>query len=253
MVLSTCLKLLIFLPAILTPSCASSSPAFHMMHSAYRLNKQSGNIQPCTPFPVCCSTSSSNCCFFTCIQISQEAGQAVWYSLLFKNFPQFVVIHTFKGFCVVNKAEADVFLELSCFLDDPTVWLIRGLEFSVLLSSLCWRERPWRLRPIINSQWVNQSYIVTQLRDWACVCAHTHTALGNENTIKTLTNRAHRASGLVNTWGFGENGTHEEVWKLQDLSPCFVLCVSFNWLFLSYILSQLTSDWSSKQWATVAN
>ena len=69
--------------------------------------------------PVCCSTSSSNCCFLTCIQISQEAGQVVWYSHLFKNFPQFVVIHTVKGFGIVNKAEIDVFLELSCFFDNP--------------------------------------------------------------------------------------------------------------------------------------
>ena len=63
--------------------------------------------------------SSSNCCFLACIQISQEAGQVVWYSHLLKNFPQFVVIHTIKGFGVVNKAEVDVFLELSCFLNDP--------------------------------------------------------------------------------------------------------------------------------------
>ena len=63
--------------------------------------------------------SSSNCCFLTCIQISQEAGQVVWYSHLFQNFPQFIVIHTVKGFCIVNKAELDVFLELSCFFDDP--------------------------------------------------------------------------------------------------------------------------------------
>ena len=60
--------------------------------------------------------SSSNCCFLTCIQISQEAGQVVWYSHLFQNFPQFIV----KGFGIVNKAEIDVFLELSCFFDDPT-------------------------------------------------------------------------------------------------------------------------------------
>ena len=59
--------------------------------------------------------SSSNCWFLTCIQISQEAGGVVWYSHLFKNFPQFVVIHTIKGFGIVNKAEVDVFLELSCF------------------------------------------------------------------------------------------------------------------------------------------
>ena len=54
--------------------------------------------------------SSSNCCFLTCIQISQEAGQVIWYSHLFQNFPQFIVIHTVKGFGIVNKAEIDVFL-----------------------------------------------------------------------------------------------------------------------------------------------
>ena len=63
--------------------------------------------------------SSSNCCFLICIQISQKAGQVIWYSHLFKSFPQFVVIHTVKGFGIVNKAEVDVFLELSCFFDDP--------------------------------------------------------------------------------------------------------------------------------------
>ena len=63
--------------------------------------------------------SSSNYCFLTCIQISQEAGHVVWYSHLFQNFPQFVMIHTVKGFGVINKAEVDVFLELSWYLDDP--------------------------------------------------------------------------------------------------------------------------------------
>jgi len=69
--------------------------------------------------PVHCSMSSSNCCFLTCIQISQEVGQVVWYSHLLKNFPQFIVIHTVKGFGIVNKVEIDVFLEFSCFFDDP--------------------------------------------------------------------------------------------------------------------------------------
>ena len=64
--------------------------------------------------------SSSNCCFLTCIQLSQEAGQVAWYSHLLKNFPQFVVIHTVKGFGIVNKAVVDVFLEFTCFFDDPT-------------------------------------------------------------------------------------------------------------------------------------
>jgi len=62
--------------------------------------------------------SSFNCCF---LQVSQEAGQVAWYSNLFQNFPQFIVIHTVKGFGIVNKAEIDVFLELSCFFDDPAV------------------------------------------------------------------------------------------------------------------------------------
>ena len=61
----------------------------------------------------------SNYFFLTCIQISQEAGKVVWYFHLL-NFPQFVVIHTVKGFSVVNEAKVDVFLELSCFFYDPT-------------------------------------------------------------------------------------------------------------------------------------
>ena len=64
--------------------------------------------------------ASSNCCFLTCVQISQEAGKVVWYSHLFKNYPQFAVIYTIKGFSVVNEAEVVVFLEVSCFFDDPT-------------------------------------------------------------------------------------------------------------------------------------
>ena len=70
--------------------------------------------------PVCCSMSSSNCCFLTCIQISQEAGKVVWYSHLLKYFPQFVVIYTVKGFGIINKAEVGVFLVFSCFFNDPT-------------------------------------------------------------------------------------------------------------------------------------
>ena len=70
--------------------------------------------------PVFCFMSSSNCCFLTCIQISQEADKVVWYSHLFQNFPQFVVIHTVKGFDIVNKTEIDFFLKLSCFFDNLT-------------------------------------------------------------------------------------------------------------------------------------
>ena len=61
--------------------------------------------------------SRSNHCFLTYIQVSQEAGKVVWYSHLFNNFPQFVVIHTVKGCSVVN--EVNVFLEFPCFFCDP--------------------------------------------------------------------------------------------------------------------------------------
>ena len=64
--------------------------------------------------------SSFYCCFLTCIQISQGAGQAVWYSHLYQNFPRFVVIHTVKGFGIVNKAELHVFFGYSlAFFDNP--------------------------------------------------------------------------------------------------------------------------------------
>ena len=58
--------------------------------------------------PVCRSMSRSNCCFLTCIQVSQEAGQVVWYSHLSQNFPQFILVHTVKGVDIVNKTESEM-------------------------------------------------------------------------------------------------------------------------------------------------
>ena len=69
--------------------------------------------------PVCCSMAGSNGCFLTCVQTSQDAGQVVWYSHLLKNFPVCCDSHRLR-LSVVNKAEVDVFLELSCFFNDPT-------------------------------------------------------------------------------------------------------------------------------------
>ena len=89
--------------------------------------------------PVCCSMSNSNCCLFTSIHVSQEAGKGGWYSHLFKNSPQFVMIHTVKGFGIVNKAEIDVFLELSCFFHDPADVsnLISGFVLLLSCPTLC--------------------------------------------------------------------------------------------------------------------
>ena len=92
--------------------------------------------------------SSSNCCFLTCIQISQEAGQVAWYSHIFQNFPQLIVIHTVKGFGIVKKAEIDVFLELSCFFHDPAdvgnlisgSYYVLALYKKFLLGSFLWNS-----------------------------------------------------------------------------------------------------------------
>ena len=87
-----CLRLLMFILAVLIPACASSSLAFHMMYFAYKLSKQHDNIQPwCTPFPIL-NQSVVTCLILTvaltCIQLSQKAGKVTWYSCLFKNIPQ---------------------------------------------------------------------------------------------------------------------------------------------------------------------
>ena len=106
------------------PAFDSSSLAFHIMYSAYKLNKQgeiySLDVLLSLSEPVHCSLSRSNYCLLTCIQVSQGAGKVAWYYNLFKNFPQFVVIHTIKGFSIVNEAEVGIFLEFFCFFYDPT-------------------------------------------------------------------------------------------------------------------------------------
>ena len=87
--------------------------------------------------------SGSNSCFLTCIQVSQQAGQVVWYCHLLKNFPQFVVLYIAKGFGIVNKAEIDVFLELSCFFQ----WMIQRLL-------AIWSPVPL---PFLNPAWISGS------------------------------------------------------------------------------------------------
>ena len=92
--------------------------------------------------PVHCSMSGSNYCVLTYIQISQEAGKVVWYYHLFKNFPQFLVIHTIKDFSTVNEEEEEVFLQFLCSLHDPTNAdnLISGS--SAFSKSACASESP---------------------------------------------------------------------------------------------------------------
>ena len=146
---SAYLRLLIFLPAILIPACASSRLAFLMIYSAYKLNKQGDTIQPwCTTFSIW-NQSVVSCCFLTCTQVSQEAGKVVWYSYLFKNFPQFVT-HIVKGFGVVDKAEVDVFLN--------------SLAFSMIQRILAiWSLVPL---PFLNPAWTSWSYGSRTVEGW---------------------------------------------------------------------------------------
>ena len=115
-----------FLLAILIPACSSSSPAFFMMCSVYRLNKQGDSRPPRhTPFLILSqsvvpfSMQCSDYCFLISIQVSQETGKMVWYSHLSKSFLQFIMIHRVKGFGIVDETEVDVFLEFPSFLCDP--------------------------------------------------------------------------------------------------------------------------------------
>ena len=117
--------------------------------------------------PDCCSMFSSHCCFLTCIQISQEAGQVVWYSHVF-NFPQFLVIHIVKGFDIVNKAEIDVFLQLFCFFHDPADVgnLISGSSAFSKTSLNIWK---FRVHVLLKPGLENFEHYFTSMWDeWNC-------------------------------------------------------------------------------------
>ena len=136
---SAYLRLLIFLPEILIPAYVSSSPAFLMMHSEYRLNKQGDNIQPwCTPFPIL-NQSVVPCPVLTVA--SWSAYRFLKRQVRWSGIPiSFRILHgllwsTVKSFGIVNKAEIDVFLELSCFFDGP-----RHIYTFIHSPQACWLE-----------------------------------------------------------------------------------------------------------------
>ena len=124
--------------------------------------------------------SSSNCCFLTCIRISQEADQVVWYSHLFQNFPQFVAIHTVRGFGIDNKAKLDVFLEHGNILSQSSgdsksqmqvssEWVLSesGWEGSALCLSLSF----WCLLVILGVPWlVETSLSSSSVFTWSLLC-----------------------------------------------------------------------------------
>ena len=116
--------------------------------------------------------SSSNCCFLTCIQISQESGKVVWYSHLFQNFPQFVVIYTVKDFGIIHKSEVDVFLEFSCFLCDPAdVGNLISSSSAFSKSSL--NIRKFMVHVLLNPGLENVHYLASVWDECNCVVVWT--------------------------------------------------------------------------------
>ena len=160
--------------------------------------------------PVCCSMSSSNCCFLTCIQISQEAGQVVWYSHLLKNSAQFIVIYTVKGFGIVNKAEVYVFLELSCVFNDPTDVgnLISGSSAFSKTSLNIWK---FMVHVLLKPGLENFEHYFTSVWD-ECNCA----------VVWTF-------SGIAFLWNCNENGPFPVLWPLLSFTKCWhIECSTFT-------------------------
>ena len=160
-----------------------------MRYSAPKLNKQSDNIPPSflNFEPVCCSMFSSNCCFLTHIQVSQETGNTVWYSNLFKNFPQFFVIHTVNGFCVVNE---DAFLKPHCFLHDPT-------NVDNLISSSSASLKPtlyiqnFSVQVLLKPSFKHFNHPLHRSQSWPCVAASLLDANYYNNNDKHVQNKAY--------------------------------------------------------------
>ena len=149
---------------------------------------------------------SSNYCFLTCTQISQEAGQVVWCSHLFQNSPQFVVIHMIKGFGIVNKAEVDVILEQFCFFDDPKDVgnLISGSSVFSKSSLNIWK---FMVHVLHKPDLENLGHYFARVWD-ECNCAVVWAFFG-----------------IVFLWNWNENGPFLVLWPLlsfPNLLACWV-------------------------------
>ena len=158
--------------------------------------------------------SSSNCCFLTCLQISQEADQVVWYSHLFQNFPQFIVIHTVKGFGIVIKAEIVVFLELSCFFHDPAdvANLISG---SSAFSKISLNIRKFTVHVLLKPGLENFEHYFTSVWD-ECNCVVVWAFFG-----------------IAFLWDWDENWPFPVLWPLQSSKLAGILSAALSQNHLS--------------------
>ena len=168
--------------------------------------------------------SSSNCCFLTCIQISQEAGQVVWYSHLSQNFPHFIVIHTVKGFGIVNKAEIDVFLELSYFFYNPADVgnLISGSSaFSKSSLNIWMFSAPVPLTPCLENF---EHYFASMWDECNCVLVWTF-------------------FGIAFLWDWNENWPFPVLWPLLSFPNLLAYWVQHLHSIIFQDLKQL--NWNS--------
>ena len=167
--------------------------------------------------PVCCSMSGSNCCFLTCTQISQEAGKVVWYSHLFQNFPQFVLIQIVKGYSIVSEAEVDVFLVLSCFLNDPMDVgnSISGSSASSKSSLNIWK---FMVHILLKPGWENFQHYLASVWD-----------KGNCAVVWTL-------FGIAFLWDWNENWPFPVLWPLLSFPNFLAYWVQLlnSIIFLEY-------------------
>jgi len=142
----------------------------------------------------------------TAILRNLYAGQVVWYSHLFQNFPQFILIHTVKGFGIVNKAEIDVFLELSCFfLDSADVGnLISG---SSAFSKTSLNTRKFMVHILLKPGPENFEHYFTSIWD-ECNCAVVWVVFG-----------------IAFLWDWNENWLFQVLWALMSFPNLLEYCV----------------------------
>ena len=175
--------------------------------------------------PVCCSMSSSNCCFLTCIQISQETDQVVWYPQLFQNFTRFIVIHTVKGFGIVNKAEIDVFLGLSSFFNDPADMVIWSLVPQPFLKP-AWTSRSSRFTYCWSLAWRLWLNILKCLVSYSMA-----------NTFMILCLVCYGSS-------FSNTVPMKGLWEYYSMFPCksFAICLWPLYLKVSSLVSSVAQS-----------
>ena len=156
--------------------------------------------------PVHCSMSGSNRCFLTCMQVSQEAGKVVWYSHLLKYFPQFMVVHPVKGLGIANKAEIDVFLELSCFFNDPADVgnLITGSSAFSKTSLNIWK---FMVHVLLKPDLENFEHYFTSMWN-ECNCAVVWAFFG-----------------IAFLWDWNENWPFPVLWPLLTFPDLLAYCV----------------------------